>query len=230
MPRIVTYNIHHARGADGVVSIDRIAAALAGVNADLVALQEVDRFRLRSGFVCQARRLARLLQTAWWCYGVNCRYYLIGAYGNAVYSRFPIRRWRNLALPSLSEQRGLLGAEVDMQGLTVWFGCTHLGLSRGERVGHVQRIAEYLRAVAHPVILAGDFNCSPDAPELKPLSFLRNTLADSSAAPTYPSVKPTARLDNILLSPRFAVQNAQTHHSLASDHLPFYADVLAGSL
>ncbi len=226
MPRIATYNIHHARGTDGIVLIDRIAETLSAVNADLLALQEVDRFRLRSGFKYQARHLARRLGCRWWCYGVNRDYYLIGAYGNAIYSRFPIARWCNLSLPSPKEQRGLLSAEIDIEGLMVWFGCTHLGLSRDERADHVQRIVEHLDTVAHPMILAGDFNCAPDAPELAPLSsVLRDTLDDPSAAPTYPSFDPRVRLDTILVSPRFRVEEARSFQSLASDHLPFCADI-----
>lgn len=226
MPRIATYNIHHARGTDGIVLIDRIAETLSVVNADLVALQEVDRFRLRSGFKYQAWHLARLLRCRWWCYGVNREYYLIGAYGNAIYSRFPIARWCNLPLPSLKEQRGLLSAEIDIRGLTVWFGCVHLGLSRDERADHVQRIVEHLDTVTHPMILAGDFNCAPDAPELAPLlAVLRNTLDDPSAAPTYPSSDPRVRLDNILVSPRFRVEDARNFQCQASDHLPLYADI-----
>jgi len=41
--RIMTYNIHHGAGIDGKVDIDRIAKVIARENADIVALQEVDR-------------------------------------------------------------------------------------------------------------------------------------------------------------------------------------------
>ena len=39
--RIVTYNIHKARGMDGRTSVKRIANVLGELNADIVALQEV---------------------------------------------------------------------------------------------------------------------------------------------------------------------------------------------
>ena len=39
--RIVTYNIHRCRGLDGRTRPSRIAAVLASINADIVALQEV---------------------------------------------------------------------------------------------------------------------------------------------------------------------------------------------
>jgi hypothetical protein len=39
--RIATYNIHRARGLDGRTRLERIAAVLATIDADVVALQEV---------------------------------------------------------------------------------------------------------------------------------------------------------------------------------------------
>ena len=41
--RVMTYNIHHGEGVDGNVDIDRIAKVIRDANADIVALQEVDR-------------------------------------------------------------------------------------------------------------------------------------------------------------------------------------------
>jgi len=39
--RIATYNIHRCIGRDGLENPERIAGVLRGLNADLVALQEV---------------------------------------------------------------------------------------------------------------------------------------------------------------------------------------------
>ena len=47
MMKIVTYNIQFGQGRDGRVDLDRIIAAVDG--ADVIALQEVDRFWTRSG-------------------------------------------------------------------------------------------------------------------------------------------------------------------------------------
>lgn len=42
MPRIVTWNVHRCVGSDRRLDVDRIAAALAQLNPDIVALQELD--------------------------------------------------------------------------------------------------------------------------------------------------------------------------------------------
>src|SRR5690606_22377831 len=39
--RVATYNIHHARGTDDSVSVERIADVLRSLDADIIALQEV---------------------------------------------------------------------------------------------------------------------------------------------------------------------------------------------
>ncbi len=41
--RVITYNIHHGTDADEQPTLDRIASLIASENADIVALQEVDR-------------------------------------------------------------------------------------------------------------------------------------------------------------------------------------------
>lgn len=42
MPRIVTYNVHRCVGNDRRLDVPRIAAVLAALNPDIVALQELD--------------------------------------------------------------------------------------------------------------------------------------------------------------------------------------------
>jgi endonuclease/exonuclease/phosphatase family metal-dependent hydrolase len=55
--RVVTWNMHAALSS----SVDAVAGVLAGLDADILLLQEVDAFTYRSGVVDQPRRLAELL-------------------------------------------------------------------------------------------------------------------------------------------------------------------------
>ena len=41
--RVLTYNIHHGEGTDGIFDLSRQADIVKSVDADLVALQEVDQ-------------------------------------------------------------------------------------------------------------------------------------------------------------------------------------------
>ena len=46
--RVLTYNIHHAKGTDKMMDYERLAKVIGGMNPDIVALQEVDRETTRS--------------------------------------------------------------------------------------------------------------------------------------------------------------------------------------
>ncbi len=65
--RIVTYNIQYGRGKDDRINLPRIAEAIKG--ADVIALQEVERFWPHSDMVDQPAALANLLPEYFWVYG-----------------------------------------------------------------------------------------------------------------------------------------------------------------
>lgn len=158
---LVTFNIHHGEGADGKLDLDRIADVVA--DADLIALQEVDRhFDARSRFVDQAQYLAERLDR-YWVYAANVD--LAGGdgegvsksrvprrqYGVALLSKFPITYSRNHLLPQRrrakesSEQRGLLETQVRAPAGSFRVFVTHLTHdSREERLLQVARIREIL--------------------------------------------------------------------------------------
>ena len=86
--RVATYNIKHGRGMDGVLDLERTLATLKSLNADVIALQEVDDQARRSGGVDQASWLAERL-------GMHAAYgafmdFQGGRYGLAILSRRPI--------------------------------------------------------------------------------------------------------------------------------------------
>jgi len=139
--RLVTYNIHYGFGRDGINDLSRIAAAVD--DADVVALQEVERYWPRSGMVDQVARLAKLLPDYWVAYGANIDLHSAAGFpgeadtgrrqfGNMILSRRPIRSSRNVALPRpagepLTMQRGALEAIIDMDsGPPVRFYSVHL--------------------------------------------------------------------------------------------------------
>ena len=107
----VTYNIRYGLGQDQRFDLARIAATVEG--ADVIALQEVERFWPRSGMVDQAAELAHLLNAYYWIYGpvydvdaserdeggnvVNRR----RQFGPMILSKTPILSARVHALPKL---------------------------------------------------------------------------------------------------------------------------------
>jgi len=109
--KIVTYNIRFGLGIDQCYSLERIAAGIDG--ADIIGLQEVERFWRRSGMVDQPQVLGELLKGYYWAY---CPAFDADAstinqdgsvqnrrrqFGTMVLSRWPIRSARPLVLPQL---------------------------------------------------------------------------------------------------------------------------------
>ncbi|HEY0217257.1 MAG TPA: endonuclease/exonuclease/phosphatase family protein [Cellulomonas sp.] len=113
--RLATFNILHGRGlSDGRVDLDRFAAAVRGLDADVVALQEVDRDQPRSyqadltavaaeAMGAEHHRFVATLHghPGTWTAATGEDQPTISAYGIALLSRHPVSAWRVLTLPTL---------------------------------------------------------------------------------------------------------------------------------
>jgi endonuclease/exonuclease/phosphatase family metal-dependent hydrolase len=231
---VMSFNIHHGRGTDDVLDLERIASVIGASGADIVGLQEVDRnFAERSDWTDQAAKLAELLNYHV-AYGANLDFDPPAPgkprtqFGNAVLSRYPITRWENIHLfrsPGV-EQRGLLRVEVALPGaMFLHVYVTHLdAFSETDRVRQAQQVAELVDENC-PAVLLGDFNARPEAPEI---GSLRATLTDTWTAAaggppaTHPADPPAARIDYIFISHRLRATwtSLSTDDPAASDHLP----------
>lgn len=238
--RVVTWNVHRCCGIDGVLSPDRIARVLASLDADVIALQELDVGRPRTGALDQAFEIA---------YRLDMRHHFHPAleieeerYGDAILSRLPMRLKRTGALPWMpgalvAEPRGALWVAIAAAGTEVELFNTHFGLMPGERLRQAEALVgpDWL---AHPdctgpVALVGDFNSVPGSP---PYRRLASTLTDAQIAldghrprPTWCSTFPVGRIDHVFVGPRLTVRSVMVPRSAlvvaASDHLPVVVDV-----
>jgi endonuclease/exonuclease/phosphatase family metal-dependent hydrolase len=97
-----------------------------------------------------------------------------GQFGNAVLSRLPVRSSRCRALTdawSGNEPRAIVTVDVDAYGRRVFFSSTHLSWQMDEnwiREQQVRDIAGVIRAQPADAltIVCGDFNATPDSPEI----------------------------------------------------------------
>ena len=172
--KIVTYNIQFGRGRDGNVDLERIATEVEG--ADLIAMQEVDRFWTRSGMVDQVTELIRLLPGYHWRYGAGIDLGVdddpVGLdarrrqFGNLLLSRLPILSSRNHLLPKigfadqLSLQRSALEGVIACPSGPVRFNSVHLAhVSSLERQLQATRLMEiHAGAAAEGGAWSGGFN------------------------------------------------------------------------
>jgi endonuclease/exonuclease/phosphatase family metal-dependent hydrolase len=235
----MTYNVHRCLGCDGVVSPHRIARVIAGCDPDVVALQELDVGRRRTGRKNQPAAIAAEL-------GMNHYFHpAVRAqdehYGDALLSRLPMELVHAGPLPPAwgfpgFERRGALWARIDWHNVELHFFNTHLGLTRRERQLQTRALlgSEWLAHpdCAQPVILAGDLNAWPGS---APYRRLRTVLDDAQIRDggrphkTFPSRMPVLRIDHIFVSPSLHVRRVHVPRTpltrVASDHLPLVAEV-----
>lgn len=227
---VATYNIRHGRGMDGRVDLARTAAAIQALNADVIALQEVDNRVERSGGVDQATDFGERLKLHH-AFGAFFPYQG-GEYGMAILSRLPIRRTQFIRLPDGNEPRIALLVEVELpSGRRVAFVNVHFDWVDDDafRYAQVMALSAVLDTLKLPVILLGDFN---DQPGSRTMNHWRERFA-TVAKPaqdrfTFSSTLPEKEIDHILLAP-IRAWNAATGRvlsdSVTSDHRAFVAQV-----
>jgi endonuclease/exonuclease/phosphatase family metal-dependent hydrolase len=214
--RLMTYNVRHGQGIASPVSLVRTARAIDSAKPDIVTLNELYRL---PGRYDQPARLGKLL-------GMHVLFHscqLNGRleYGNAILSRWPLELVAKVELPKRMETRGVMIAETELEGTRIQVGVTHLSLHRQTRAIQLAAIAERFDCEAlMPAMLCGDMNAG--AEELGPLEG-RLHLHDRNL-PTYPSYAPFKTYDHILWNDRWELGGMATLRTLASDHLPLYAD------
>lgn len=248
--RLVTFNTHHGVGDDERHDLPRLAQVLAAADADVICLQEVDRYYGdRSEDVDQALLLSRALdmQLAW---GPSIDEPGPGAerrqYGNALLSRLPILVSDVHRLPGGGEPRSALRTMLELDGGTLWVTNTHLSTGNPERrAAQVAALAALHTDRMEGGVLVGDFNTTPDAPEL---AALRGRFTDAwELAPerddqagwrfwrgdegdTFPASSPRKRIDQVWVSSEVTVATARVLDAEgASDHLPLVVDLLVRS-
>ena len=240
----MTYNVHRCLGVDRICSPERIAAVIASCHPDIVALQELDVGRARSGHIDQAEIIARDL-------GMDVQFFptlriMDELYGDAILSRWPARTVKAAALPALRfpslEPRGALWSEIQVSGVSVQVINTHLSILGRERLVQIKALTgpEWLQhpECREPVLMMGDLNATPGSRTYRHLS---SRLADAflqtqrgrrrRESATFPTHYPTLRLDYVFSGPSVEILDAQTVRSplayLASDHLAVVAEVRA---
>jgi endonuclease/exonuclease/phosphatase family metal-dependent hydrolase len=239
MPRIVTYNVHRCVGNDRRLDVARVADVLARLEPDIVALQELDVGRARTGGVDQAHEIAqRLEMTHHFHAALQVEEEL---YGDAILTAYPERLIQVGPLPghpriTQLEPRGALWVEVEIEGTWVQVINTHLGLVPREQQVQARCIAgpswlEHPRC-AGPKILLGDFNATGTSLVYRTLTAqlepARRLAPKKSPTSTFPSPLPVLRIDHVFVSPEIVVRDVFAPYDplvrVASDHLPLVMD------
>ncbi|MBC7979343.1 MAG: endonuclease/exonuclease/phosphatase family protein [Armatimonadetes bacterium] len=240
--RVMTYNIHSCVGTDGRLSPERIAAVINRLDPDIIAVQEVDAHRRRSGHHDQAQVIADHLSMH------HAFHSMLGEekekYGIAIFSRFPLEIVKSALLTpgnrrTGKEARGAIWVRIKPgeDGQPIHFINTHFGLGREDRNQQVKELLgdTWLGGIGKggSVIVCGDFNSGPRSVVWEKLNSeyrdAQLSLPGHTASATFPSMRPFSRLDHLFISPNFTVKKIQIPRFpaalVASDHLPLCVDL-----
>ena len=222
--KILSYNVRNARGMDEVTDYDRVAAVIKRIDADCVALQELDSATQRSNGIVVLDELAK--HTDMYASYNKSIDYQGGAYGVGILTRVKPLRQEAISLPGREERRSLL--VVEMPDYIIC--STHWSLTQEDRLASVDKINAFLEKYTQkPVFLSGDFNSVSSSEEMRKLSEKWVILNDVSQ-PTIPANNPTQCIDYVLATknPRFMFRVSHTNvenEPLASDHLPVWVSI-----
>ena len=230
--RAMTYNIHHGEGLDGRLDLERIAAVIREQRADLVALQEVDKGVERTARRDLPAELAAL--TGMTSLFHNNFPFQGGEYGNAVLTRFPVKRSTNTHLRMLrpGEQRGVMQVVVDVYARDLLFLNTHIDF-RSDDAERLENVAQFREVLAQygnlPALFGGDFNDTPGSRTYLAMAAMFDdvwTRAGAGEGFTIPSGAPNKRIDYLWLRQGSTVRpvRAWVPRTDASDHLPVVAE------
>lgn len=240
--KLMSYNIQHglnyklriAQNGREEILLPALAHVIRRSGAQLVGLNEVYGAGPKPEFWCQAENLAAM---------VGFRGYFAVAielgegwpYGNALLSRWPIKKAETIRIPdppvkdedAYYETRCVLRAVVEPEeGKELTVLVSHFGLAKAEMRNAVATVKALLEAEEGPVVLMGDFNMTPDDPILAPLL----EMTDDSAALfegeklSFPADDPTMKIDYIL-GRGVTFTAADIPEVLESDHRPYTATI-----
>ena len=242
MIRVLTLNLQHGLSREGApTTAAELADAVSDLQADVVALQEVDRGQPRSGGIDQARVVADALALPYVRFAATLtgdvrlakaspsRWGMAdgAAYGLAIASRWPVVTWFVRPLPKLparhpvishgrvrlreDEQRGALAAVLRTPQGPLSVVSAHLSLLGPVAAVQAVSLLRSASTLPGPVLVCGDLDLDPWA--------LR-VLARGWRLPralTFPAREPRRQIDHVLTR-GIEIERADAVELAVSDH------------
>ena len=160
--KIITFNVAHGRGTDGIIDIQRQAELIKQYKPDIVFLQEIDMYTKRAGDINQIREFSKLVGL-YYCSMESNITLEDGYYGDGIISRFPIAFSTNYLMPLTDtnhEQRGILCNRISFGTTKLNLFSVHLSTYQDERILAAKEIKRILKKIDKNelIIMGGDFN------------------------------------------------------------------------
>lgn len=231
--KVASYNIHKGVGIDRRRDPDRILTVLREIDADVIALQEADRrYGLREAVIPRAtlddHSPWRVVEPGHFDSARTAA--SMGWHGNALLVRRDIEVIGACAVPLPTiEPRGAVCVSLRLGDEILRVMGMHLDLSGLRRRAQVETVCAHIAEhedQGHAVMM-GDLNewsVTGGA-----LAAFRAPLRVLAPGRSFPSRRPFAQLDRIVVSQGLEVEASGVHHSalaaVGSDHLPVWANL-----
>lgn len=222
---VASYNIHKGVGGDRRRDLDRTAAVIAEIGADILALQEADtRFGTRTGLL-DLDRIRRDLGLIAVPLAQNGAAH--GWHGNLLLVKNAlIQDIHPLVLPGF-EPRGAMVTDLEIAGRPLRVINTHFGLLPKSRAAQARAIIDKIASLdERPTLLMGDLN------EWRGTATMLRTLGERFQIPppkaSFPARYPILPFDRILASAGLSeiIPHDTALARRASDHLPIKARLI----
>lgn len=245
--KVATYNIGKNEASGDVTNFSALNAAIKKIDADIIAISEVDNKTGRSQNIDQLKTIADASHL-YYTFG-KALDFDGGEYGVGILSRYKITHSQVIKLPSGdAEQRVVVLAEIIKPGFDtpVIMMATHLDWqkdpqTRLQQVRHILDISigdapSDFKDIASAVkILAGDFNSTHDEQPVKEITYFWNPVVKANTdARSWPAINPAIDIDHIFTfrGQQWNIKTLEIPHdsrtfswSSASDHLPVIAEL-----
>lgn len=236
--KVMSYNIHIATPGSisdfNITDLKAVADVISRESPDVVVLQEVDKYTVRSGKDShQAKDLAVL--TGMYYHFAGASFKSEGEQGQAILSKYPIKNAESYKLPlpkaSNGETRSLAVIVVEVEGVDIVFMNVHLDhRSDSDREYQIKQVLEHTKKLEeYPIIFGGDFNMRPNNENFKLIEEQFATVVENHPL-TFPQINPRTTLDYILLNKKASeLFNVEKYYTVderyASDHLPLIIEL-----
>ena len=212
MVKFASYNIRKSIGTDRRRQPERIMKILAEVDADIVALQEVDRRFGERATTISPDLIVDFTNYMPVRFGI--REQSLGWHGNVLLVKkgIEVRNPQRIELPAF-EPRGAVMADVIIGGIAMRVVGMHLGLLGNSRmkqadaiVAHLEKLEEHM-----PTVIMGDLNqWAEDGKCLQAFGRHHDVIP---LGPSFHSRRPMLQLDRIITSRDFRLEAAGVHQA-----------------
>lgn len=204
-------------------SIKRISHLINHWEADICAFVEIDGGSFRTMHMNYMKKMANMTSLKKWHFFPVRHIWNLTNQGNGILTKYEILETHNYRLITRGENRCLSHSKIRINDDIVNIVITQLALGKHSRKYELTQIADIIKKIKGPIIFTGDLN-TENGNELK---IIEDTgLKRLETTKTFPSWKPSRRIDYIFYSKEFEVlkQTVITDMKI-SDHLPVVAEL-----